>query len=145
MKTKTSKILVVMLIASLIINLVQFYFSSTQAEEQNPENMVLHGTYVDEDTSRILLLESDAGSTGLENFTLESYGMDGVTVQDSGQSDKVAEEAYRLSGDNDTYYVIRKDNNMIGLLDTAQNTYSTFEKKDDVLIYGAIPEGVQIK
>lgn len=145
MKTKTSKILIVMLIASLIINLVQFYFSSTQAEEQNPENMVLHGTYVDEDTSRILLLESDAGSTGLENFTLESYGMDGVTVQDSGQSDKVAEEAYRLSGDNDTYYVIRKDNNMIGLLDTAQNTYSTFEKKDDVLIYGAIPEGVQIK
>lgn len=145
MKTKTSKILIVMLIASLIINLVQFYFSSTQAEEQNPENMVLHGTYVDEDTSRILLLESDAGSTGLENFTLESYGMDGVKVQDSGQSDKVAEEAYRLSGDNDTYYVIRKDNNMIGLLDTAQNTYSTFEKKDDVLIYGAIPEGVQIK
>ena len=145
MKTKTSKILLMLLMVSIIVNLVQFYFSSTQAEEQNPENMVLHGTYVDEDTSRILLLESDAGSTGLENFTLESYGMDGVKVQDSGQSHKVAEEAYRLSGDNDTYYVIRKDNNMIGLLDTAQNTYSTFEKKDDVLIYGAIPEGVQIK
>ncbi len=145
MKTKTSKILLMLLMASLIVNLVQFYFSSTRAEEQNPENMVLHGTYVDEDTSKILLLESDTESKALQKFTLESYGMDGVNVQDSGQSHKVAEEAYRLSGDNATYYVIRKDNNMIGLLDTAQNTYSTFEKKDDVLIYGAIPEGVQIQ
>lgn len=145
MKTKTSKILLVMLIASLIINLVQFYFSSTQAEEQNPENMVLHGTYVDEDTSRILLLESDAGSKALEKFTLESYGVDGVNVQDSGQSERTAEEAYRLLGSNGQYYVIWKDNNTIGLLDTDKNTYSTFEKKDDVLIYGAIPEGVQIQ
>ena len=145
MKTKTSKILLILLIASLIVNLVQFYFSSTRAEEQNPENIVLHGTYVDEDTSRILLLESDVGSRALEKFTFESYGLDGVTVQDSGRSDKAAEEAYKLSGDKGQYYVIWKSNDTIGLLDTAQNTYSTFEKKDDVLIYGAIPEGVQIQ
>ena len=136
MKTKTSKILLMLLIASLIVNLVQFYFSSTRAEEQNPENIVLHGTYVD---------ESDVGSRALEKFTFESYGLDGVTVQDSGRSDKAAEEAYKLSGDKGQYYVIWKSNDTIGLLDTAQNTYSTFEKKDDVLIYGAIPEGVQIQ
>ena len=145
MKTKTSKILLMLLMVSIIINLVQFYFSSTRAEEQNPENMVLHGMYVDEDTSKILLLESDTESKALQKFTLESYGMDGVTVQDSGRSDKAAEEAYKLSGDKGQYYVIWKSNDTIGLLDTAQNTYSTFEKKDDVLIYGAIPEGVQIQ
>ena len=145
MKTKTSKILLMLLMVSIIINLVQFYFSSTRAEEQNPENMVLHGTYVDEDTSKILLLESDTESKALQKLTLESYGMDGVTVQDSGRSDKAAEEAYKLSGDKGQYYVIWKSNDTIGLLDTAQNTYSTFEKKDDVLIYGAIPEGVQIQ
>ena len=71
--------------------------------------------------------------------------MDGVNVKDSGSADTVTKEVYKLCGSDSQYYVIWKDTSTIELLDIAQNTCTVFEKKDDTLIYGAIPEGVKFQ
>ena len=143
MKTKTNKILLLLLGVSLVLNLTQYYFSSSQKREKDVENAVIYGTYASEETSLILLLEHADEGRGIKGFTLESYGMDGVNVKDSGSADTVTKEVYKLCGSQ--YYVIWKDTSTIELLDIAQNTCTVFEKKDDTLIYGAIPEGVKFQ
>lgn len=145
MKSKTNKILLLLLGVSLILNLTQYYFSSSQKREKDVENAVIHGTYASEETSLILLLERADEGRGIKGFTLESYGMNGVNVKDSGGADAVTKEVHKLYGSDSQYYVIWKDNAAIELLDIAQNTCTVFEKKDDTLIYGAIPEGVKLQ
>ena len=145
MKTKTNKILLLLLGVSLVLNLTQYYFSSSQKREKDVENAVIYGTYASEETSLILLLEHADEGSGIKGFTLESYGMDGVNVKDSGSADAVTKEVHKLCGSDSQYYVIWKDNAAIELLDIAQNTCTVFEKKDDTLIYGAIPEGVKFQ
>ena len=77
MKTKTNKILLLLLGVSLVLNLTQYYFSSSQKREKDVENAVIYGTYASEETSLILLLEHADEGRGIKGFTLESYGMDG--------------------------------------------------------------------
>ena len=144
MKTKANRILLLLLAASLILNLTQAYFSSLRKSEKSPDSIDMFGTYVNEEESLILLLAPDDEKSGIKKFTLETYGTEGIDIKDSGSYDEETKEIHKLLGDNSHYCLIRRDSGTVELLDIVRDTCVIFEKKDDTVIYGAVPEGVRI-
>ena len=140
-KSKTNKILLLLLIISVVLNLTLLFPKVLRENSENPKNVTLQGTYVDEATSLILLIKAGEGDQSTE-FTIESYGPSGLKVKDRGSSHKLTEAICRLQGKYGDYYVICEDSVTIGILDIVKNTYTTLDKVSDTPIYGAIPEGV---
>ena len=66
MKTKANRILLLLLAASLILNLTQAYFSSLRKSEKSPDSIDMFGTYVNEEESLILLLAPDDEKSGIK-------------------------------------------------------------------------------
>ena len=124
MKTKANRILLLLLAASLI-RLTSCFL-----------RFLLE--------SLILLLAPDDEKSGIKKFTLETYGTEGIDIKDSGSYDEVTKEIHKLLGDNSHYCLIRRDSGTVELLDIVRDTCVIFEKKDDTVIYGAVPEGVRI-
>ncbi len=122
-KSKTNKVLLLLLIIFVVLNLTLLFSKVLRENSENPKNVTLQGTYVDEATSLILLIKAGEGES-FNKFTIESYGPSGLKVKDSGSSHRLMEAIGRLQGKYGDYYVICEDSVTIGILDIVRRTHT---------------------
>lgn len=123
------------LIASLTLNVVQYCIGKEPI--LNEKN--LHGTYICEEESLMLYMyNSDEIS---HDFEINSYNNRDINALDAGDSEKINDHIYKLSGDS-TYYLMRSDENSLALLDTKNDQYIEYVKIEDQVYIGGIPSQI---